>query len=148
MAKLKAATTANAVLDNAERQYKALKANMIARSAEFTTGGTGRDVLSLVSLLQTMIPPLQLAIDTPGVDVAAKAKYTDTNYEVYSNLTALIAKMNTTVTEIVTLIPKNGAGYILLMTLDANNAPKWRAYTGTQLTPVVTKLNEIIAMID
>ncbi|MBL4651285.1 MAG: hypothetical protein JKY53_00260 [Flavobacteriales bacterium] len=148
MANLKSPTTADGILSNAERQYKALKTNMVTRSADFANGGTGRDVLSLVSFLKSITGPLQLAIDTAGANDAAKLKYSDNTYAVSTDLTELIKKVNSTITEIVGLIPVNGGGYMLLMTMNADNVPVWRTFTGPQLAPLIAKIDEIIAVID
>lgn len=148
MSNLKIPTTAHDVLDNSERQYKALKTNMITRRTDFLAGGTGRDVLSLIAFLKGISPPLQLVIDTPGISDLAKAKYSDETYDIVANLTDLLSKITSAIDEIVALIPKSGADYMLLMSMSVENVPVWRTFTLAQLVPLIEKLDEIIAIID
>ena len=148
MSNLKIPTTAHNVLDNSERQYKALKTNLITRRAEFLAGGTGRDVLSLIAFLKSISPPLQLVIDTAGISDLAKSKYSDESYDIVANLTGLLLKITSTIGEITDLIPKNGGGYMLLISMSNENVPVWRIFTGAQLAPLIAKLDEIIAIID
>lgn len=147
MAELKTPGGDHAILATGEGQYRALKAEMNRRVADFASGGTGRDVLSVISFLQSVVGPLQAVVDTPGVAKLAKDKYDDQTYDVVTSMGVLLTKLSLTIDEITTLIPTSGK-YMLLMSLDVDNKPEWRAFTPAQLTPVTTKLNEIIAMIE
>lgn len=148
MPNLKRPTSAHDILDNAERQYKALKVNLISRRAGFLDGGNGREVLSLIAFLKEIQPPIQLVIDTAGINDIAIAKYSDSNYNIVTNLSELLVKIIDTVSEIIALIPTNGGGYMLLMSMNSNDKAEWRTFTGAQLLPVVAKIDAIIAMID
>lgn len=145
MPELNTPTAAHEVLDNAERQYKALKRQLEKISITFSSTSSGRDVLSLIDFLTSCTAPLQAAVDTPAVAQLAKDKYSDQAYDVIVKLQALITKMESVKTEIVALIPTQGQ-WILLMALDVNGKAQWRSITPEQLAPVKAKVDEIIVM--
>jgi hypothetical protein len=143
---LKVPDATHEILSNGERQYKALKREIANRSASFAGGGSGRDVLSVIDYLQSAKESLQLVIDTPGTLQLAKDKYADQSYDVISNITTLVIKINEVIDDIVLLIPKNGI-YMQMLSLNEQNKPVWRVFTGSQLAPLILKLDAVVALI-
>lgn len=147
MADLKSPMGDHAILATGEHQQIALKKQMENRVAEFASGGSGSDVLSVIRFLDSVIPMLQRVVDTPGVAQLAKNKYDNQAYDVIGDMTVLISKINLTINEVWDLIPTHN-GFLLLRKRGAGNNAVFRLLTSEQLAPVTAKMNEIIAMIE
>tara|TARA_R110000803_G_scaffold210685_2_gene283174 strand:- start:1481 stop:1930 length:450 start_codon:yes stop_codon:yes gene_type:complete len=148
MAEFYTTTTApeHKVLIRGEQQLVAIRNYTITNSAEFSnSGGDGRQIMSVISFLESSAVGVQAMIDTPAISQIAKNINNDQSYDIITAATSLIDKINVVVSDLLELIPKSGP-YVLLFTVSGTDLVP-RQFTASQLSPLIIKLDEIAAMI-
>lgn len=139
----------NLIPQTAYQQAKQTALNLRTLAVEaitLTAGGSNADWLLglLTRLLATQTALNQLAA-TPGIAAYAQEQEGNDQYDVASEFTAMLAALDDTADWLAAAMPKDGSGYLLLWTLDANTGNRIpRAFTGTQLASLGTKLQNIV----
>ena len=134
-------------LIRAGQQQEAVKNEINRLTAEFTNGSDASEILRAIRFLDQVTEPFQAVIDDPSLIQLAKDLHNDQAYDASVAYTKIISAISAAVTDIIAMIPTNPGGFVLLYSIVNNNLVP-RLFTGAQLTPLVTRLNEILVEIE
>jgi hypothetical protein len=84
---------------------------------------------------------------TPGLAQYARDQENDQAYNVVAEYTAMNNAMVSARDSLISMFPKDGNGFLLYQTLNAQGQIGTRTFTAAQLASVVTLLNNVIATI-
>ena len=147
MANLKTPTASHGILDNAERQYKALKKHLTQQVSFLDAEVDANMIISTVRFMASCVEIFQKAVDSADVLQIAKNKHHDPDYDVQAGLTTLINKINSTAAGVMTLVPTTD-GYVSIQYLDADGKLAWRKFPTSMTSTFKADLIQIIAMIE
>lgn len=85
---------------------------------------------------------------TPGLEAYARSQISDPTLDLAASWTAMRNAIDSTITWIRTNFPKDGSGYLLYETLDANGVLQIRTLTPATTAGLRTTLDALIATID
>ena len=114
-------------------------------STQLAAGGNSEEVLAVVDSLVSFKNNLNESVGVPGIVAYAQDQEDDPAYDVAAEFIALIALIDLAITEVVTTIPKDGGGFLLIQTINADGTRVPRDFTGAQLTGITTRLDNIVA---
>lgn len=134
-------------LIRAGQQRDAIKNEVERLIAGFTSGSDTHEILRAIRFLDQVIEPLQAVVDDSTLVQLSKDLHDDQTYAVTVEYAKLINAITTAITDIVAMIPTNSGGFVLLYSI-TNNKLVPRPFTGAQLAPLVTRLNEILIEIE
>lgn len=103
---------------------------------------------SVISHLATVIPMLTTLAATPGLVTYARAQLNDNTYDIATEFTAMRTRMVSVLDNLVAMFPKDGNGFVLYETLDADGVFTVRTFTSAQVAPAVALLDTLIASIE
>ena len=118
-----------------------------ARSTEFSSGASSAQVLSLLDNIRALKSQLDAVKSTPGIATYAKEQEDDPAYDVVAEFTALLAAIDAVIAEIVTTMPTDGSGFLLLNQFDVDGALIPRNFTPVQLASLRTLLDVVTASV-
>lgn len=84
---------------------------------------------------------------TSGLAAYAQSQYNDPAYDVVSEYTTMHAAIVSAKNQLITMFPKDGSGFLLYQTLNANGTITNRTFTSAELAAAVTLINAVIAAI-
>lgn len=134
-------------LIRAGQQRDAIKNEIDRLIATFTLGSDAHEILRAIRFLDQAVEPLQAVVDDPTLIQLAKNLHGDQTYDVSVEYAKFITAITAAVEDIIAMIPLNSGGFVLLYSI-ANRKLVPRPFTGEQLAPLVTRLNEILIEIE
>lgn len=84
---------------------------------------------------------------TPGIVNYARTEASDQAYDVVAEFTAILNAMTSARDTLIGMFPKDGSGFLLYQTLNANGTVSTRTFTAAQLAPAVALLDSVIAVL-
>lgn len=117
------------------------------RAASFATGATSAEILSTVDNLRALKSALDEAKATPGIADYARSQEDNQAYDVVAEFNAMLAAIDAVIANVVTTIPKDGSGFLLVDRIETDGSLTPRDFTGPQLTGLVNELNSLSAAI-
>jgi hypothetical protein len=133
--------------DRAKKLAWQLRRLTSARSAEFASGATSAQVLSVLDNMRALKAELDEVKTTPGIAAYAKAQEDDVAYDVVAEFTAMLAAVDAVIQEIITTMPKDGSGFLLLNQFDVDGALIPRNFTAAQLANLRTLLDGVTSSV-
>ncbi len=120
------------------------------RSAtDFTSiGGDSNDIFGLLSSLLNNRERLFDLRDTPGLGAYAQEQESDGTYDVVAEFNAMIALIDATTDALIAAIPKDGSGYLLMETINAEGSRVPRTFTVGNLSGIKDLLVALVAGIE
>ena len=85
---------------------------------------------------------------TPGLSQYAKDQYNDPAYDVVAEFNAMKTALANAQSTLTTMFPKDGSGFVLYQTIQANGSLLNRTFTAAQLAGAVAQVDAVIASID
>jgi hypothetical protein len=134
--------------DRAKKLAVQLKLLTTNRSAEFASGATSAQVLSLLDNLRGLKAGLDEAKSIPGIALYAQAQEDDPAYDVATEFTAMLAAVDAVITEIVNTLPTSAAGFLELYTLNPDGSLTPRTFSGAVLSNLRALLDAVTASVD
>ena len=125
-----------------------LRQQAISRSANFASGANAAEILAAADNLKAFREGLLQAAATPGIAVYAQAQEDDPTYDVAAEFSAMISAVESAITNIVTSIPKDGDGYLLINEINPDGSLTPRQFSGAALAGVISSLDAIAAAVE
>lgn len=85
---------------------------------------------------------------TPGLAAYAQAQVNDPAYDVVAEFTTMKNAINSARDTLITMFPKDGNGFILYQTINADGSVAVRTFTAAQLSGAVAQMDSVIATIN
>lgn len=131
--------------DRAKQTATGLRRFAQSLSTKLASGGDSEQILSVVDSLVSFKNNLNASAGVAGIVPYAKDQEDDQTYDIVTEFTALIALIDLAVTEVVTTIPTDGSGFLLIQTITASGTRVPRTFTAPQLAGIRTRLDNIVA---
>jgi hypothetical protein len=128
------------ILDKA----RSLKSGLQAQRALFDAGTTADVVLNCMQGVKSARDILNAEKSTVGLNAYARLMYDNTALDFVAETNAVIAACDTLLAWMVTNIPKDGGGYLLLQQISGGTIV-WRSLTKPQLAGLVSQVDTLIA---
>jgi len=140
----------------AEQAFDRLRTQALASKNYLTTQRTAMQQatcdalvpLSVIQHLGTVVTLMNGWASTPGLAAYAQAQVNDPSYNIVAEFTAMRDAMVSARDTLIAMFPKDGNGFILWQTINANGGLVNRTFTAVQLVGAVTQVNNVIAAID
>ena len=141
-------TTTEMALTRIRQQAAASKTYLINQRALMVTPTVNSNIpLSVILHFAAIIPIFDTLAATPGLAQYAKDQLSDQTYDIVAEFTAMRNAMNSALTNLIGLFPKDGNGFLLYQTIDAAGIISTRTFTAAQVAPAVALVDSVIATI-
>lgn len=104
--------------------------------------------LAVIQHFGQIIPSINALVLTPGLAQYAKDQTNDPSYDVVAEFNTMRNAMNSARDSLIATFPKDGNGFILYQTINANGTIATRTFTSAQLAAAVALVDSVIASID
>lgn len=118
------------------------------RATAYQSGANGAEILSTVDALREIKNQLQDCASVPGIAAYAAAQEDDGTYNVAAEFTALMNAIDAAITEIVTTLPKDGSGYLLVRKINPDGTLEERSFSGGALSSLRSLLTTIVSQVN
>jgi hypothetical protein len=132
----------NTLPDKAFTEAKSLAASIRSQAQQAATDftSTGADADRILSLIRRLIGARKRFNElktTPGLAAHAQEQENDPTYDVAAEFTAMLATLQAAEDALIAAIPRDGSGYLLLQTMNAQGDLGPRQFTPAQLNSIV-----------
>jgi glycosylphosphatidylinositol transamidase (GPIT) subunit GPI8 len=139
-------TQAEALAD-AKNQAAWAKQQCQAAVTQLQSNTNVNQIFQIVDNTRAAIGMLQRDSAVPGIVAYAQSQYNDGTYDVATEFTNMVNALNAVVTWVVSNMPKDGSGFLLAHTINADGSRVARVFTPAQTAGLTTALNAAIAQI-
>lgn len=138
---------AAAAYDSIKQLANAARNILVQRRAQMLNPTAADVPVSVIQLLRNQIAALPSLAATPGIVAYAQDQEGDASYNITAEVTTTVAAMTASRDQLISMFPKDGNGFLLYQTMDAQGALAYRVFTAAQLLPVIPLLDSVIATI-
>jgi hypothetical protein len=133
---------------NIKRQANASKAYLQQKRQEMTAATVSASVpFAVIQHFAAVLPLLATWAATAGLAAYAQAQENDPAYDVSAEYVAMRNAMQSARDQLIATFPKDGSGFLLYQTMNADGTVALRTFTAAQLAPTVALLDSVIATI-
>lgn len=104
--------------------------------------------LSVIQHFAVVIPALNTWAAVPGLAAYAQAQQSDPAYNIAAEFTTMRDAMVAARDNLIAMFPKDGNGFLLYQTLNADATFGYRNFTAAQVAPAVAQMDSVIAAIN
>jgi len=143
----------NTIPDKAFTQAKSLAVSVRAQAQQAATDFTsiGADSDRIFGLIRNTIrasEQFNALKATPGIAAFAKIQEDDPTYDIAVEFNAMVAAVDAVSDALIAAIPKDGNGYLLVQTMNAQGDVGPRQFTPAQVNSIVPLLVAVVQAID
>lgn len=103
--------------------------------------------LAVIQQLGIYTARINLWQGAPGLAIYAQGQYNDPAYDVVNEFASMKTAISNAQTTLTTMFPKDGSGFILYQTIQADGSIVNRTFTSAQLANAVTTVDSVLATI-
>ena len=104
-------------------------------------------VLALAASIGNLIAAFNAAATTPGLEAYAREQINDPTLNIAAEFNTMVSAAQACLNWIIANFPKDGSGYLLAATMDANGQTVYRSFPASSLGGLATALDTLIAAI-
>ena len=100
-------------------------------------------MLSVAGNLKSFRDQLNAIKSVSGIADYARSQESDQGYDVATEFNGVISAIDSVIAELVTSIPKDASGYLLVYKINVDGSLEPRAFTGANLSTIRSRLHTI-----
>lgn len=104
--------------------------------------------LAVIQHFAAVIPAMNAWAATPGLAVYAQSQQNDPAYDIVAEFNTMRNAMVAARDNLIAMFPKDGSGFLLYQSLNADGSFAYRNFTAAQVAPAVAQMDSVIAAIN